>query len=103
MMGDYFVDATQAYLHGMPPTAYVRDDPMSDRLNALLFCPWYLVRKAVSQLELHRGARVAAGVEVSSGLSTGPGIIGSGCCALGLAWSSFVQLDSDLLPGAMPD
>ena len=45
-MGDYWTDSTAAYLQGLPPCAYVRADPMSDRLNALLMCPWFLVRKA---------------------------------------------------------
>lgn len=42
-MGAYWVDSTMTRRLGMPPAAYSRLHPMSDRLQAILMNPWFLV------------------------------------------------------------
>ena len=40
--GNFFADAAGTLSHYMPLPAYIRADPMSDRLAALLQCPTFL-------------------------------------------------------------
>ena len=46
--GSYFVDMVQAREMGLPPAALGREQPMSDRHQALLMNPFFLVREADS-------------------------------------------------------
>ena len=53
MYGEYFVDWTEARMkNGMPPAAYGREHAMSDRLQALLSSPFFLVKSAAAWLYL---------------------------------------------------
>ena len=41
--GSYFADASGTLAHSMPLPAFLRSDPMSDRLSSLLNCPLYMI------------------------------------------------------------
>lgn len=49
--GKLWTDTTQARSHGLPPVAYARVNAMSDKLNALLCNPFYLVVDADVAME----------------------------------------------------
>jgi hypothetical protein len=49
-LGSYWIDHSGSRKYGLPPAAYSRADAMSDRLNALLNNPWFLVQSAESQM-----------------------------------------------------
>lgn len=49
--GKLWTDTTQARSHGLPPVAYARVNVMSDKLNALLCNPFYLVVDADVAME----------------------------------------------------
>lgn len=43
MFGKYMTDSTAARAHGLPPSGYVRSEPMSDALHTMLFNPYFLI------------------------------------------------------------
>lgn len=45
--GSYFVDSTGCRSLGLPPSAYVRSEPMSDALHCTLWNPYYCVTTPV--------------------------------------------------------
>lgn len=45
--GSYFVDSTGCRSLGLPPSAYVRSEPMSDSLHCTLWNPYYCVTTPV--------------------------------------------------------
>ncbi len=42
-MGKYWCDHSVALSLGLPPSSWARTEPMSDFMNATLWCPWFLV------------------------------------------------------------
>ena len=48
--GEYWADVTLARSHGLPPAAYSREEPMSDKLNSLLTNPFFLVEEVDGRL-----------------------------------------------------
>ena len=43
-MGVYYCDSSAARAHGLPPCAYVRSEAMSDKLNCLLWNPYFSIQ-----------------------------------------------------------
>ena len=52
-MGQYWSDAAGCADFHMPPQALSRPEPMSDRLHAILFNPYFVVLDPESRLQLH--------------------------------------------------
>ena len=46
--GAYWTDMSQARSNGLPPSSFSRDNPMSDKQQALLGNPWFLVSNPAS-------------------------------------------------------
>ena len=51
-LGKYFCDTSNARKWGLPPAVFRRAEPMSDKLNALLFNPYYAISSSESCLLL---------------------------------------------------
>ncbi|CAK8991551.1 Uncharacterized protein SCF082_LOCUS2894 [Durusdinium trenchii] len=49
--GELFTDNTQCRVHGLPPAAYSRVNPQSDKLNSLVNNPFFLVDSVEGSLE----------------------------------------------------
>ena len=47
MFGKFFCDASPCLRHALPVPAFARKDPMSDRLNALLCSPLFMISQKV--------------------------------------------------------
>lgn len=48
--GDFWVDVTGSRTYGLPPAVLARESPMSDKAQALLSNPWFLISNAESCL-----------------------------------------------------
>lgn len=49
-MGDYYVDLSHCVALGMPPAAFGRHSPQSDKLQSLMANPFFLVEAVASWL-----------------------------------------------------
>ena len=52
-LGNYWSDAAACADFHMPPQALTRSEPMSDRLHAVLFNPYFVVLDPESRWQLH--------------------------------------------------
>ena len=48
--GELFTDNTQCRVHGLPPAAYSRVNPQSDKLNSVVNNPFFLVDSVAARM-----------------------------------------------------
>ena len=54
-MGDFYVDLSHCVALGMPPAAFGRQSPQSDKLQSLMANPFFMVKSVASCLEIIGG------------------------------------------------